>query len=707
MTKITLLALAFLLNFCFSKTYAAEFRVNSAASGTVSWHNASTWVITSGTDADGIPDADDIVFIHANSTSNVTVTLNAPTECSSLDVRNSLVLNGQNLTVTGSLSGGGISGVGNITAGEMNINFNGGINTTGNVVVTGDFTLEGSNGIGGTGTMTVGGMTRFERINSFDLTSVKFISAKELIMNGGGQFNYGGISISNGGKIVNAANQTFTLQPLVSIGGILFLNAGLFLGGTLQNDGNLVVNHAVGTVGNLSFQPNNLINNGLITVKSGRTFNLNSVIYSGTGNIHLEATSNLALTNSFNFQGITFTNNGTVSNAALVFSGSSQQTLAGNGTIHNLTVDNNQNLVITGIQSIDNTLTFTNGKIQLSTTDLTVGTTITGANSNRYVQTNSTGNLKRTVTSSSNEVLFPVGESNYTPVTIESTSGGNHVYSVRVSDGIDVSHPLSGTQFIKKEWDISRSPSGGSANARLKFEWNAPTDEGVGFDLATAQLLHHNGTVWEALPFANRRALNDVNSLTQNNVTNFSPFTVGLPSVVLPIELLSFKATDKKQFIQLHWQTAEESNASHFDIERSVDGRVFEKIGQTKTKGSDSNYQFDDQNTPLSNVLFYRLKMVDTNGKFKFSKVQTVERGKGLSVSIFPNPVSSELTIDLSSELKNPYVEVFDVLGRSVFAQNTEGGKILTINTLSWVKGIHFLRITDGQKVFQEKILKQ
>ena len=123
-------------------------------------------------------------------------------------------------------------------------------------------------------------------------------------------------------------------------------------------------------------------------------------------------------------------------------------------------------------------------------------------------------------------------------------------------------------------------------------------------------------------------------------------------------------------------------------------------------KGNNATYQFDD-NAPLSNLGYYRLKMMDNDGQFKYSKAISIERGKGLSVSVFPNPVKNELTIALDFESQKGQIEVFDVLGRSVFQQNTEGGNLLTINTLNWSKGIYFLKIGDGQKIFQQKIIKQ
>ena len=175
---------------------------------------------------------------------------------------------------------------------------------------------------------------------------------------------------------------------------------------------------------------------------------------------------------------------------------------------------------------------------------------------------------------------------------------------------------------------------------------------------------------------------------------------------VLNVELLDFQAFNKDKSVQLAWKTANETHFSHFDIERSEDSKIFDAMGQTKAKGLNSTYNFDD-NDPLSILSYYRLKMVDFDGQYHYSKVVNVERGKGSPIRVYPNPIQNELSIDIHSDAKKIAVEVFDILGRSIFKQNTEGSNLLTINTLKWQSGVYMLMVTDGAKTFQQKIIKQ
>jgi hypothetical protein len=205
---------------------------------------------------------------------------------------------------------------------------------------------------------------------------------------------------------------------------------------------------------------------------------------------------------------------------------------------------------------------------------------------------------------------------------------------------------------------------------------------------------------------------------SQVNTSNIA--TVGRVTIecltVLATELMGFKATNHKSTIDLLWQTASEKDMSHFDIEQSTDGLNFSKIGETKAAGKANSYTFTKEG-PLSIVTYFRLKIVNSDGRFTYSKVLSVAFGKDLTVKAFPNPIQNELTIDVISESKQLDIDIIDVLGRSIYQKNEsntdlsreyrEGSKLLTINTLKWLSGIYFLKISDGKKVFQQKIVKR
>ena len=607
---------------------------------------------------------------------------------------NSLTLNGgATLSGTNALA---ITGNAMINLGVISIDAD--ITISGNLTMDG--AVMGSSSASSVTNCTVTGFTAFIiTISGFDNAILK----KKLVMNGGGSWSQSGRIIVRDGSIFEIPlNQTFTFnQGSTNFEDFDTAGNSVEVKGTLRKLGTGGLRMSSTSLGFIT-----LNNTGSILIDAGE-FGINSP-YSGNGSIAVASGATLTpSTSGLNYQNATFTNNGTILTNTLTFNGSTAQTLSGNGSIAKLTINNANGLSISGTQTITTALTLTNGNIQLSANDLSIGSsTLTGGSASSYIKTNSTGNLKRSVGTS--PVLFPVGESNYTPVTINQTSGTD-VYAVRVSDGIDIAHQLLGTQFVAKEWDISRTPSNMTA-ATVKMEWNAG-EEGVGFSCATAQMLHHNGTTWQALPLSGTTTscATSPRSITKTGVTSFSPFAIGLPAFVLSAELIDFKAISHKSTIDLWWQTAAESDLSHFEIEQSADGLNFSKIGESKAAGKPNSYLFTPKR-PLSILTYFRLKIVNSDGRFSYSKILSVAFGKDLTVKAFPNPVQNELTIDVFSESKYLEIGVVDVLGRSVFQkkeENTDGPKLLTINALDWVSGIYFLKVSDGKNVFQQKIVKR
>ena len=100
-------------------------------------------------------------------------------------------------------------------------------------------------------------------------------------------------------------------------------------------------------------------------------------------------------------------------------------------------------------------------------------------------------------------------------------------------------------------------------------------------------------------------------------INNFAGTITNNANVVLPIELLDFQAIKKEKTAQLSWHTASERNVSHFDIERSNDGKTFTKIGEQKAVGGlDLAYYNAFDNTPQYGINYYRLKIVDNEKLF-------------------------------------------------------------------------------------------
>jgi len=142
----------------------------------------------------------------------------------------------------------------------------------------------------------------------------------------------------------------------------------------------------------------------------------------------------------------------------------------------------------------------------------------------------------------------------------------------------------------------------------------------------------------------------------QASINSFSSFYFGSTNIILPLNLLTFTGTlQNNTNALLNWKTSNEINTSHFVIERSIDGTQFVNIGQVNAKGTANTteeYNYTDNNIDDLQVLivYYRLKMIDSDGSSKYSKVISISladiTGK---ISVAPNPVYSTATISISA----------------------------------------------------------
>lgn len=118
-------------------------------------------------------------------------------------------------------------------------------------------------------------------------------------------------------------------------------------------------------------------------------------------------------------------------------------------------------------------------------------------------------------------------------------------------------------------------------------------------------------------------------------------------SAALPVRLVAFSGLFTDGVVRLQWQTDGESNAGHFVIQRSLDGRYFQSVGQVAAAGDTTGlrpYQFRDHDLPLNNPgnAYYRLEEVDRDGKRQYSRIISIDvSGLGDQwINVKPNPSS-------------------------------------------------------------------
>lgn len=179
---------------------------------------------------------------------------------------------------------------------------------------------------------------------------------------------------------------------------------------------------------------------------------------------------------------------------------------------------------------------------------------------------------------------------------------------------------------------------------------------------------------------------------------------------VLSVELRNFKVIKDDDSVLLNWVTASEKNHARFEIEKSIDGINFIKIGELNSKGEsyrNNEYYFRDP-AYLKGIMYYRLKQVDKDGSFEYSQLQSINLGSKF-IKIHPNPSdeSNKLHISLSeSDYLSSSVEVFDQFGICIFNLTKINDLEFDINTQEWAKGVYYIRFISNQPTLVKQWIK-
>jgi hypothetical protein len=170
-------------------------------------------------------------------------------------------------------------------------------------------------------------------------------------------------------------------------------------------------------------------------------------------------------------------------------------------------------------------------------------------------------------------------------------------------------------------------------------------------------------------------------------------------AVVLPVELIGFGGTAEECSYALSWSVAEEENFSHYEAEKSTDGRTFMTF--SRIEGGRRDYTLTDKSA--KGQAYYRLKMVDLDGTYAYSKLLAAETkcGRNSLISLYPNPVGKSRTLQLS--FAEPLTTaatftVFGVDGRKLLYRTAAGtaGRTFSLNIDDLPAGTYFLRVVSG-----------
>jgi hypothetical protein len=197
--------------------------------------------------------------------------------------------------------------------------------------------------------------------------------------------------------------------------------------------------------------------------------------------------------------------------------------------------------------------------------------------------------------------------------------------------------------------------------------------------------------------------------------------TVSSPSISfinpLPVTLVSFTAQPQGEIVRLNWSTSTEINNDYFEVERSGDGTQFNSIGMVA--GHNTSYVINDyisyDENPLDGINYYRLKQVDNNGTYTYSKIVAIKMADRLvtNVKVFPNPLTNGQDIHITASLDaNSLISVklFNATAEQVYDNSlteNKGQMNLVLPADNLKPGLYTLILVHNDQQFIQKIIVQ
>ena len=192
-----------------------------------------------------------------------------------------------------------------------------------------------------------------------------------------------------------------------------------------------------------------------------------------------------------------------------------------------------------------------------------------------------------------------------------------------------------------------------------------------------------------------------VSANTQRQFSFYFKSFAGLV-VTLPVDLHDFKATTNHDELKLTWVSSKEDNFSHYEVYRSYNGVGFELLGSVNKAVSRSGvnaYQYTDYNA-LNTTLgspFYRLKMVDLDGKSAWSHILYIGASElpiSAQFGIYPNPNTGVMNIMSVDEDEFERLLIKDIYGKIVFEEELNQTLAMhEVNTSNLLSGVYVLML--------------
>ncbi|MDD4149628.1 MAG: GEVED domain-containing protein [Bacteroidales bacterium] len=570
----------------------------------------------------------------------------------------------------------------------------------------------------------------------------------------------GSLIIGGSGTLICESNKVLT------IGGDFYVYHNLTHKGTVNVHGNMTsgTTHVTETV-NINTSVFNFIQTGTKTAKLDKKIWFGEVNIKGGGTrtfeqdidcaadltIDASSTMDMYSTTPKNIslsQNANFVNNGTFVpyTNTVSFTGNSAQNITGSTQtkFYNLEINKTGSGVYPqNIAEVSNKLMLTNGIFYTSTSKYIslldqssvspAGGKATSFVNGPVFKTGRDGNP------GDYSFVFPTGKNGvWARIAAEHTSGTTANTDQFMAEYFDFPYPIvafdASIQAVStvEYWNLAKLD--GNANLQKKVKLYSEDKNRSGITSFTTDddltVAHFNTTTqkWEDITLDASDESGSTGWVMSASNSNFSPFTFGSKTGdnPLPVSLLGFDAELQNKTVETKWSTASEYNTDYFIVQKSKDLQGFMDVGIVKAAGFSNELQsyklIDD--APWDNISYYRLKIVDFDNTFEYSKIVAVNAPKDDMqklteaqantfelISLYPNPVIDEFYVLVdATENTSLTLSITDISGKLIYQNQVaikKGENKISLNASNFVEGFYILTLHNEKNRESRKFVKR
>lgn len=226
--------------------------------------------------------------------------------------------------------------------------------------------------------------------------------------------------------------------------------------------------------------------------------------------------------------------------------------------------------------------------------------------------------------------------------------------------------------------------------------WSAGTYKSVStrnLSLAAITALNNQPAIYIRITLAAGSTAINGNAIATTGTSRIDNFYIG-GVAGMPLTLTSFNAAAVNGKANLTWSSINEINVDGFNIERSTNGKDFTSIGFVKANNkNENNYSFS---TELNGITYYRLKMVDKDATYKYSKTISLNGKASVKLDLYPNPVRNSTTLSHDKAADRATIKITTLGGKTVSVINVQNGATQTTVDVSKLLNGNYIMVYEN-----------